>query len=48
MNAAAVLLNYPATLALMIYNADEAVYIAVVVTLWFNKIALSFVGAKVR
>lgn len=48
MNAAAVLLNYPATLAVMLYKQDEAVYIACVIVLWFNKIALSFVGAKVR
>ena len=48
MNAAAVLLNYPLTLAVMLFKGDEAVYISVVVLLWFNKIAISFVGAKVR
>lgn len=48
MNAAAVLVNYPLTLGVQIYKGDEAVYIAVVVCLWMNKIALSFVGSKVR
>jgi len=48
MNAAAVLVNYPLTLGVMLYKKDEAVYIAVVVCLWMNKIALSFVGSKVR
>lgn len=47
-NATAVLLNYPLTLAIMFWIKDEPFYIALVVMLWFNKICLSFFGAKVR
>ena len=47
-NCASVLVSYPLTLVLMFHNSDEALYIAVVVLLWFNKIAISYFGAKVR
>merc|ERR1712051_365280 len=47
-NATSVLLNYPLTLALMIVKKDEAFYIAMIILLWFNKICISFFGAKVR
>lgn len=48
MNATAVLANYPLTLLLQIDFGDGAVYIAILVLLWFNKILLSYFGAKVR
>jgi len=48
MNAACVLLNYPATLAMMWFIGDETPYVAVVIALWLNKIPMSFYGAKVR
>lgn len=48
MNATSVLLNYPLTLAVMIVNKDEPFYIALIVLLWFNKICISYFGAKVR
>ena len=47
-NATAVLLNYPLTVAAMIWLDNEPFYIALVVILWFNKILLSFCGSKVR
>lgn len=48
MNAACVLVNYPATIVMQIIVADEPVYICIVAALWLNKVALSFYGAKVR
>lgn len=48
MNAACVLVNYPATIAVQILYTDEPIYICVMAALWLNKIALSFYGAKVR
>mmetsp|Transcript_22052 Transcript_22052/g.29464 ORF Transcript_22052/g.29464 Transcript_22052/m.29464 type:complete len:171 (-) Transcript_22052:290-802(-) len=47
-NATAVLVNYPLTLALMAIKRDEPFYIATLIMLWFNKICLSYYGAKVR
>ena len=47
-NATSVLVNYPLTLGVMFANNDEPFYIALVIILWFNKICLSFFGAKVR
>lgn len=47
-NATAVLMNYPLTLAVMFAQKDEPFYIALIILLWFNKICLSFFGAKVR
>merc|ERR1712003_597077 len=47
-NATAVLLNYPLTLAVMFVINDEPFYIAITILLWFNKICISFFGAKVR
>lgn len=47
-NATAVLLNYPLTLAVMFYVKHEPFYNALIIVLWFNKISLSFCGAKVR
>ena len=47
-NATAVLANYPLTLLLQIDLGDGAIYIAILVLLWFNKILLSYFGAKVR
>ena len=47
-NATAVLANYPLTLLLQIDFGDGAIYIAILVLLWFNKILLSYFGAKVR
>lgn len=32
----------------MIYQADEPFYISMLIWLWFNKICISFFGAKVR
>ena len=48
MNAACVLVNYPLTIALQLLVNDEPVYVCVMITLWLNKVALSFYGAKVR
>jgi len=48
MNAACVLVNYPLTISLQLLINDEPVYICVMISLWLNKIALSFYGAKVR
>lgn len=47
-NATAVLMNYPLTFALMVLKNDEPFYVSLVILLWFNKIAISFFGAKVR
>ena len=47
-NATAVLMNYPLTLILMILKKDEPFYIALIILLWFNKICISYFGAKVR
>jgi len=47
-NATAVLLNYPLTLAVMFSVKHEPFYNALIIVLWFNKICLSFCGAKVR
>lgn len=47
-NACCVLVNYPLTIFMMVARKEEDWYIAVVVTLWLNKIGLSFFGAKVR
>ena len=47
-NATAVLLNYPLTLAVMIIKRDEPFYISLIVLLLLNKVCLSFFGAKVR
>ena len=47
-NATAVLLNSPLTLAVMALKNDEPFYISLVVLLLLNKICLSFFGAKVR
>ena len=47
-NATCVLLNYPLTLAVMFMKNDEPFYIALIICLWFNKICISFFGAKVR
>jgi len=47
-NATSVLLNYPLTMAVMIYFKDEHFYIALLICLIFNKICISFFGAKVR
>ena len=48
MNSSCVLINYPLTLALMIFIQDEPAYIAILILLWLNKILISFFGAKVR
>jgi len=48
MNAACVLVNYPATLFMQLIVSDEPVYVCVVFALILNKTALSFYGAKVR
>jgi hypothetical protein len=48
MNSSCVLINYPLTLALMIFIQDEPAYIAILIMLWLNKILISFFGAKVR
>lgn len=42
------MLNLPLTLATMFWMKDEPFYIALVVILMFNKICLSYFGAKVR
>ena len=48
-NATAVLVNYPVTLAIMISHADsDPFYAAILILLWFNKITLSYTGAKIR
>ena len=47
-NATAVLLNYPLTILWMLWAKDEPFYVALIAILWFNKICLSYFGAKVR
>jgi hypothetical protein len=47
-NATSAMINYPLTVASMVYHNDEPFYIATIVILWFNKILLSFFAAKVR
>ena len=47
-NATAVMVNYPLTLAFMFFKNDEPFYIALIILLWFNKICISYFGAKVR
>lgn len=48
MNASCVLVNYPLTLFVQLCIKDELSYKCLIIFLWFNKIALSFFGAKVR
>ena len=48
LNATALLANYPLTLLLQLDFGDGAVYIAILILLWFNKILLSYFGPKVR
>lgn len=47
-NATSALLNYPLTIAWMILTRDEPFYLSLVILLWFNKVSLSYFGAKVR
>jgi hypothetical protein len=47
-NATAVILNYPLTLVWLIVTNDQPIYIALITLLWFNKICISYFGAKVR
>ena len=47
-NGSAVLVNYPLTFVAMLFANDDPFYIAILILLWFNKIAISYTGAKVR
>lgn len=48
-NSTAVLVNYPLTLVVMLCStSSDPFYIAVLILLWFNKITLSYTGAKIR
>jgi hypothetical protein len=48
MNACLVFLNYPLTIAAMIYYKQDVFYIALIVGLVLNKVLISSCGAKVR
>jgi len=48
MNATMAILNYPLTFIVLCFYEDQAIYIGILVMLWFNKICLSFYGGKVR
>ena len=48
MNATVFLLNYPLTLAYMVWLEQSVFYLGIMVTLIFTKIFLSFMGGKVR
>ena len=47
-NSTAVLVNYPVTLVVMMMNGSDPFYMAVLILLCFNKIPLSYTGAKIR
>ena len=47
-NSTAVLVNYPVTLIVMIFTGSDPFYMAILILLWFNKITLSYAGAKIR
>ena len=47
-NCTAVLVNYPLTLAAMLKFGSDPFYVAVLILLWFNKITISYTGAKIR
>merc|ERR1719321_29951 len=48
MNATMAIVNYPLCLLSLLIVRDQAAYIGILIMLWFNKIALSFFGGKVR
>jgi hypothetical protein len=48
MNAVLVLVNYPLTIAFLIFEQEPATYLAIVCLLLLNKVGLSFFGSKVR
>ena len=47
-NCTAVLVNYPVTLAVMLWSGSDPFYMAVLILLWLNKITLSYTGSKIR
>lgn len=47
-NETSVVLNYPLTIIAMLIFSSDPFYVALVILLIFNKIAISYFGAKVR
>lgn len=47
-NGTSVLVNYPLTIIAMLIFGSDPFYIALIILLIFNKIAISYFGAKVR
>jgi len=48
MNATCCLVNYPATIGLMLWLGSEPTYICVMAVLYLNKMPISFFSSKVR
>jgi len=48
MNATLVLVNYPLTIAFLIFEKEPATYLGIILLLLLNKVCLSFFGSKVR
>ena len=47
-NRSAVLVNYPLTLACLLWHRADPFYVAIVILLVVNKMLISFAGSKVR
>jgi len=48
MNSTMVLVNYPLTIFMLIWQSEPPLYLAIVILLLLNKVTLSWFGSKVR